>query len=316
MDKNINNTRPENYYEINLKELFSVLVKEKWIVIGVTSSFILLSILVSTFIIKPVYESTTVVAPASFNNLSYPYVTSYLVADDKGQKLVDSSKISDKLDQIVQLAQVDVSGLKEILTSNDVVEKTIKKMGLNENTEILKTKINVSQKTDASKVIQLSVRDGDPKRASNIANTLINEATGKINEINIEKMHNITQNLDEQLKTAQQNLSSIYNELDQYNRNNAANNYSEGERKKLEDELKRQQNIVDSLENKILEIKIAQSLSAVEDRITVLSSAIPPQNPIKPNKPLNIAVAGFLGLMVSVIICLRKDRFLSGNRQV
>ncbi len=53
---------------------------------------------------------------------------------------------------------------------------------------------------------------------------------------------------------------------------------------------------------RIAQAQVAQALDMGENNLTLVSSAVVPMNPIKPNKMLNIAIAGILGLMASVML--------------
>jgi succinoglycan biosynthesis transport protein ExoP len=70
--------------------------------------------------------------------------------------------------------------------------------------------------------------------------------------------------------------------------------------RKLQHEVERREDILNSLNSKIFEMKVVQSFTSVEDMIVMLSTATIPQNPVKPNKKLNVAIAGVLGLMVAI----------------
>ncbi|MBC7076492.1 MAG: hypothetical protein H5T98_10630 [Syntrophomonadaceae bacterium] len=72
------------------------------------------------------------------------------------------------------------------------------------------------------------------------------------------------------------------------------------EEKRLQNEVNRREEIVNLLTSKIAELKTTQSLNIAENNIITVSEALVPEEPIKPNKLLNIAVAGVLGLMLSV----------------
>ncbi|HZK43157.1 MAG TPA: GNVR domain-containing protein, partial [Syntrophomonadaceae bacterium] len=72
------------------------------------------------------------------------------------------------------------------------------------------------------------------------------------------------------------------------------------EEKKLQNEINRREDLIDLLNTKMLEIKITQAFMESEDNIIVLSQAYVPDNPVQPNKKLNIAIAGILGLMLSI----------------
>lgn len=300
--------------EIDLRELIHIIINDKWIILSITLVSVLIGVVLSFFVIKPVYESTAVVAPASVSNISGANNFSMIINSSEGKTLFDSSKVSNNLDQIVKLNQVDVSGFKAILTSNTTLDNTIKKLGLNNNIEKIKSQITVEQnKEDINTnktTVQITVYNNNPQTAALIANTLISEAIVNLNEINNENINELVQNLDVQLKTAQQDLATAYNDLKEYRIHNI-NNYSsienEIEERKLENEVKRRQAIVDSLGIKILEVKVAKSLIVAENNIVILSPALPSDNPVSPKKVLILAIAVMLGLIISVCVVFFKN---------
>jgi LPS O-antigen subunit length determinant protein (WzzB/FepE family) len=62
----------QNYYEdeIDLREIFAVLWKWKWTIIGVTLAFMVLAFAYSKFFVDPIYEARAVVIPANLNHLN------------------------------------------------------------------------------------------------------------------------------------------------------------------------------------------------------------------------------------------------------
>ena len=56
---------------------------------------------------------------------------------------------------------------------------------------------------------------------------------------------------------------------------------------------------IDLLNAKMLGLKSA-ALCGIEDSIVVLSPAVAPESPVKPNKKLNVAIAAVLGLLCSI----------------
>lgn len=74
------------------------------------------------------------------------------------------------------------------------------------------------------------------------------------------------------------------------------------EREQLEAEKKRLENARNLLAEKTTQTQIAKSIDLGGTTIVVVSSALVPTEPVKPNKKLNIALALILGLMVSVAL--------------
>lgn len=74
------------------------------------------------------------------------------------------------------------------------------------------------------------------------------------------------------------------------------------EREKLEDQKKRLVNARNLLAEKVTQTQIAKSIDLGETSIVLVSPAMIPNSPIKPNKKLNMAIAFILGLMIAVFI--------------
>ncbi len=72
------------------------------------------------------------------------------------------------------------------------------------------------------------------------------------------------------------------------------------EEKKWKDEVDRRDSTVKVLNAKISEVKMTEALDLAGNTILTVSPAITPEKPVKPNKKLNVAIAGVLGLMVAV----------------
>lgn len=69
---------------------------------------------------------------------------------------------------------------------------------------------------------------------------------------------------------------------------------------KLHNEVTRREKTVNLLTAKIAEIKITGSSNLAEQNIVTVSAAMVPEKPVKPNKMLNIAIAGVLALMLTI----------------
>ena len=290
-----------DYDEIDLRDIFKTLGKWKYTIISVTLICMLLSAIVSFFFMDPVYEATAMVAPASTSTLAERNNISYLVTGDNFDRITDSKKISDSLDSIIKLTQVDVSRYTALLTSNHILWCTIKELNLKTTPAQLKGQIRVESKKDDD-VSQVTVSHTDPKMAAQIANTLVNQTAAYLKDLNDQKMNKLLQNLEEQHTVAQVKAEDAFIKLKEFESGNAAMDTIEKEIeiRKLQNEVNRREDILNSLDSKIFEMKVVQSFTSVEDMIVMLSAATVPENPVKPNKKLNVAIAGVLGLMVTV----------------
>lgn len=290
-----------DYDEIDLRDIFRTLGKWKYTIISVTLICMFLSGIVSLFFIDPVYEATAMVAPASASTLANQNNISYLVTGDDFDRITDSKKISDSLDSIIKLTQVDVSRYTALLTSNHILWCTIKELDLKTTPAKLKGQIRVETNKDDG-VSQVTVSHTDPAMAAQIANTLINQTAAYLKDLNDQKMNQLLKNLQTQQAAAQVKAGDAFTRLKEFEAGSTSANAIEREIeiRKLQNEVDRREDILNSLNSKIFKMKVIQSFNSVEDMIVMLSAATVPQNPVKPNKKLNVAIAGVLGLMVAV----------------
>ena len=302
---NQHNEQPGNNYdydEIDLRDIFKTLGKWKYTIISITLICMLLSGIYSFFFIDPVYEATAMVAPASASTLANQANISYLVTGDNFEQITDSKKISDSLDSIIKLTQVDVTRYTALLTSNHILWCTIKELNLKTTPAKLKGLIRVESKKDVTDIIEVTVSHTNPALAAQIANTLVNQTAAYLKYLNDQKMNGLLKNLEKQQATAQVEAEDAFTQLKEFESGNVATDMieKEVENKKLQNEFNRRENILNSLNSKIFELKVVQSFTSVEDMIVVLSAATIPDQPVAPNKKLNVAIAGVLGLMVAV----------------
>lgn len=304
-------TQPEtqhqqyDYDEIDLRDIFRTLGKWKYKIISFTLVCMLLSGIVSWFFIKPVYEAKVVVALASITPLTGSGNYSYIIKEDLDN---GSSKISDNIDDLVRLSQVDTGKYQQLVTSINVLNNTIKEQKLNIKAGSLKNNIKIAETKEKNGVIEISVQSKDPEKSARIANTLVAQTIDYLSDINNRKIEGLRKTLESQLLSARSDLDTAFTSLQEYQIKSAdtQNNEktrvikSEIEKKRLETEVKRNEDLVNSLSSKIIELEIFKSLNSAENQIIVLSKATVPDAPIKPKKILNLAIATVLGLMVSV----------------
>ena len=303
---NQHNQQPEynyDYDEIDLRDIFKTLGKWKYTIISITLICMILSGIYSFFFIDPVYEATAMVAPASTSALANQNNISYLVTGDDFDRITDSRKISDSLDSIIKLTQVDVTRYTALLTSNHILWCTIKELNLKTTPAQLKGLIRVESSNNTTDISEITVSHTDPAMAAQIANTMVKQTATYLNDLNDQKMNGLLKKLEKQQTAAQVKAEEAFTRLKEFEADNTSTNAIEREIeiKKLQNEVDRREDILNSLNSKIFEIKVVESFNSVEDMIVLLSTATIPEQPVKPNKKLNIAIAGILGLMVAVL---------------
>ena len=122
-------------YEIDLKEIFHMLQKRWVLITGITVSALIISAIVSFFILTPIYEASTTM------------IVSYKQNQESIMTYND-----------LQTSQKLVATYTEILKSERTLDEVI-------------NKISVSQ-VGQTEILKLTVKDEDPELATLIANTI------------------------------------------------------------------------------------------------------------------------------------------------
>lgn len=143
----------EAYDEIDLREIFQILMKHiKWIII-IPIIFAIIGALISIYIIDPVYESSTTI----------------IVRQNKDSN--EAISIGD-----VNLSKSLVYTYAEMAKSNTVLENTRVELGLN---DLNINSITVSPVKD-TQILKITVQNTNPQLAMVIANTLVENFTDEI----------------------------------------------------------------------------------------------------------------------------------------
>ncbi|MFC4402966.1 YveK family protein [Gracilibacillus xinjiangensis] len=134
---------------ISLKEIFSVLKKRMLLIIGLTIGAVLISALVSFFMITPTYESST----------------QFIVNQDTNEgNIVDYNQIRSNVEII--------NTYNDIIKSNRILSQVVDELDLAISPYQLGQKISVSSRQN-SQVVTLTASDTDPDLAVEIANTTV-----------------------------------------------------------------------------------------------------------------------------------------------
>jgi Capsular polysaccharide biosynthesis protein len=310
-NKNPNQTHLYSDDEIDLKKVLKILINGKLVILIVTIIFVLASILNDSFFTDPVYESTAVIAPASITNLNGQNNYSYIINDDNVQNL---QKMYPNIDQIVELIQVDQNSFKDILASSHVLDKAIKKLSLQGKLNSYKGGIQAELDKENKKIIHLTVQYKDPQIAADLANALISEATNEMESINDTKMYELSKSLNQELQGAQLDLDKAYKDLKNFQAQSGKTSLNIIDQKRLESEVSRREYLVNSLNDKILQVGLAKSLNAAENKIVVLSPAMVPETRTAPKTVVNASLFGCLGLVIAAFFVFFRHLYNSSNQ--
>ena len=159
--------KEQNTMEIDVFQLLNTLWKRKLIIALVAIVTGAIAFAYSSFIIKPEYTSTTRI---------------YVVNRNQGDK-------TGLTNQDLQAGSYLVKDYREIILSQDVLEKVVTDLKLNMSTKGLASKIQVTVPVD-TRIVSISVKDKQPEEASRIANSLREIAAQKI--INVTRVSDVT----------------------------------------------------------------------------------------------------------------------------
>ena len=152
---------------IDIVQLFKILWKKKIAIILTAIVAAVIAFGVSSFVLTPEYSSTTRI---------------YVVNRDQSEK-------TGLTNQDLQAGTYLVKDYKEIILSQDVLEKVISNLKLEKTVKALSKKIQVTVPVD-TRIVSITVKDAQPEEASRIANALREVAAEKI--ISVTRVSDVT----------------------------------------------------------------------------------------------------------------------------
>ncbi len=141
--------------ELDIKELFKYFIKKIWVVFIITFLVVGLGTLYSLYIKIPMYKSTTSVILANDQTITQSDLTLY-------QKLINT--------------------YTQIVTSKNVLNKTISDLNLSYNYDELKKHVSVSALTD-TEIITISVTDESSTKARDISENIADNFSKEVYKI-------------------------------------------------------------------------------------------------------------------------------------
>ncbi len=151
--------------ELDLKQLVNIFLNKRLQIISIVLIFLIIGIIYTFMFITPKYKSYTSLVLAKSDNVS---------EDAKDTSTITQTDIT--------LNQKLVSTYSELIKSKNVLREVIKNLNINEDEENLKGNITVSAVKD-TELIQITVTNYYPDRASDIANEIAKVFTKKVGEI-------------------------------------------------------------------------------------------------------------------------------------
>ena len=159
--------KEQEKFEIDVFQLVKVLWKRKFLIALVALVAGVTAFAYSSFVIKPQYASTTRIYVVNRNQADKPGLTN----------------------QDLQAGSYLVKDYRDIILSQDVLEKVVADQNLTIDAKTLGRKVSVTVPAD-TRIVSITVRDGKPEEASRIANALRDVAAQKI--ISVTRVSDVT----------------------------------------------------------------------------------------------------------------------------
>ena len=187
--------------EITLRELIEIILRGKWIIAGFTIIAVLISGILSFFIISPTYEarSTLMVSPLVQN----------------GSRPSEESAYDTLLSYVSKYPQMSLETYRVQVTNPHILNKVIDELKLDQEKYSLNTlrdMISVEAIKDTN-LIRIAVKDQDPEMAARIANTLSPIYVDFISTTLQEQMSRSATYLETQMEEEKKNLDAATEEL-------------------------------------------------------------------------------------------------------
>lgn len=185
--------------EVNLRDLIEVLLRARWLIVGVTVVAMVISGAVS-FMLPPTYEAT---ANILVNN---PTPTPKPATEPGLDQLL--SRLSSTPTMTLETYRMQV-------TNPAVLTRVIEGLRLHVSPSALASHIQVKSFKDTG-ILQIVVTDRDPVTAAGIANRVVDEYQTFVTGLTREQMQKSGQFLNEQMLDQEKQLSTAMDELKTY----------------------------------------------------------------------------------------------------
>ena len=265
--------------EIDLREYINVLLKRKGVIILIFLFAVIAAALITYFAISPVYRSSTLFSVAK----------------------IDGGPV------------INITEALEIIKSNVVLDEVINQISLEETIEQLRPQITI-ESLGGTNFIKVSVEHDTPEKAKNLVENII-EVFIKQNQVEYQEQVKLIEDrlkvLEEQVAEFDKNIQEIEKAKKKIA---VTKELSEGERQfqtsLLLSSSVTERELYNTLSNQVNSIKA--SLKSCED-FKIINYAQLTASPIKPNKKLNILIAGVLGLFLGIFVAFFLEFWQKGK---
>lgn len=174
--------------EISLRELVEILLKRKKVIIMITAIAVLVTGILSFFVISPKYEAKMVL------------ITSNISGQIKSVEATDEGTVNNVLNAISQYPSMNLETYRQQIKTPEVLQKTIEDLNLEEDysVETLANQITLETVEDTD-LISIKINHKDPELAAKIINKVGENFILVVENSLKERLSNTLQYIEEQM---------------------------------------------------------------------------------------------------------------------
>lgn len=298
--------------EIRLSDIIGVVLKRKWFIGIFTSVCILIGIVVSYFVLEPVYVANTTftVSPFDFKSGIKLDSTIILNGDMKSSDIIkhlDNKVLGSILAQI-KYPKYEINDIINLISSKEYITKLLADTGVDIKEYDYKKNINYGY-DDKKNIISLSVKHNNAEMAEKIKNSLVHNVSKVVQEESVEQFKAITNMVNKGIDRESKNLSEWKEKLDTFTKSvggeESLDNLPASKQAEYEKVNSSYQLAQGALEAYLLVKKEVDSKENVSIEkllnMQIITDDELPLMPVSPKKPLNVSVAAILGLVISTM---------------
>lgn len=296
--------------EISLREIIETLIEGKWIITLTTVVAMIISGVLSFFVISPTYEAKATIMVNTIQENEPSFLDGYV------NEMVSPTIYAERLKSPVLIDRV--------IDSEELKESGWTAAKLNENLNV-----EVDKETN---LISIKLKGEDPEQTAQIINSFIKHSTAYSAERIGEKIGGLLDEYTIQMKTEQKKIDeaiSRYNELKagsglpslvlfqeaigggqfviETNKEildelKSLDKSKQIELKQINAKIEKLTELYNDYNTKYEEARSISSFGLAKNKINPIAEAVAPDDPVSPKKLLNVAIAIVVGLMVGVFV--------------
>lgn len=218
------------------------------------------------------------------------------------------------LNSLLKYNQMSVDAFVTQVKNPQIIQRVIEELNLDREKYAIRT-LRETIKVENAKgtnLIEIKVADTDPKTASEIVNAVSHHLIKLVTEQNSNQTKKLKKYLDQLIVMEEEKIDQLDKQITSLNPNDSDYRMK---KQRLDTRLSVLNNTYQALIQKREQLDLIDNADFGDSSITITSPAYEPRRPVSPNKPLNVAIAFILGLMVSVFIAFFQEYWESTGKE-